>query len=227
MASFLSNKNVCLSLVVGTLCLGVMSTPPQGHADPGWMWGLGLGAPQISGESSETIDAQFLGTEGKSEKFSQWGFLFGFNVSYVYRWIAPELSLDFLTPKAKHTHEAYGFTGSIAHNANLGLACKFGLFEREGFQPFAKLGLDFGWFALDYAEPAADFKFDGTKLKTGMSLGIGVLRKFERITWSLSYTWTTFGKIERSFTDGRNHTIKQTFDKVSKNVIMVGMHLPI
>ncbi len=226
MSSFLSNKNVCLSLVLGSLCLGVMGTPHHGHADPGWMWGLGLGAPQIKGEYKETIDG-LLQETSEPQKFSQWGFLFGINASYVYRWIAPEISLDFLTPEAKHTSPDGTCSSSIAHNANLGLACKFGLFEREGFQPFAKLGLDFGWFSLDYAEPAADFKRDGTKLKTGMSLGFGVMRKFERITWSLSYTWTTFGKIERSFTDARNHTVKQTFDKVSKGVIMVGMHLPI
>lgn len=147
-------------------------------------------------------------------------------MGHTYTWVELLGFLDIYALKNDYvsTIENHEFESRLRLLSTIGASLKFGPFERDGLQPYGKVGLGVSLFQTVYTESEASYTHKKIHVRPGLAVGAGVQTVLRGHRGFFDYTFTAYNPIEYSFKDQDATTISQNAKPLRTHKITVGVH---
>jgi hypothetical protein len=189
-------------------------------------WGLSLGGTSLNTQQSAYLTDHVESSDRSPRALKQWGAAGSAQVGRTYTWIELLGFLDIYALKNDYvsTVENHEFESRLRLLSAIGASLKFGPFERDGLQPYGKVGLNVGLFKTIYTESEASYTHKKMHARPGFAVGAGVQTILRGHRGFLDYTFTAYNPIEYSFKDEDGTQVTQNTKPLRTHKIMVGVH---
>ena len=190
-------------------------------------FGLSLGGATLSGERADYLEGTIFRSDKTARPFQGLGPVFGAHIEYTYTWFAPTVFLEVNGLEKKYVNALTNqeFTSQIRLMGGVGCSLKVGKFERDGFQPYAQIGVCAHLFSLNYVE---DGIFENTNrvIRPTTFIGAGFQHAFNGRLWFVDYTFRKYREINNTFLDPDHMDVTQKFNALKTHKVLAGVQFP-